>query len=92
MQVIVHPPREALAAARRRLFSAALRALDRGALPAELAVRVRRALKAGRSRRCSDEAIDYAARRCHLLARELDRRVGTKAPLAPRFAHIQVVP
>lgn len=89
MQVIVQPPREALAAARRRLFSAALRALDRGALPAEL---VQRTLKAGRSRRCSDEAIDYAARRCNLLARELDRRAGTKALRASRSAHAQVVP
>jgi len=92
MQVIVQPSREALAAARRRLFSAALRALDRGALPAELAVRVRRALKAGRSRRCSDEAIDYAARRCNLLAKELDRRAGTKALRASRSAHVEVVP
>jgi hypothetical protein len=91
-KVVVQPPRDALAAARARLFSAALRALDRGALPTEQAIRVRRALKAGRSRRCSDEAIDYAARRCNLLARDLDRRVGTKPPHAPVFARGEVVP
>jgi hypothetical protein len=91
-KVIVQPPRQALAAAHVRLFSTARRALDRGTLPPEQIVRARRALKAGRSRRCSDEAIECAAWRCNLLARDIERGFGSKAPLPPRSAHTQVVP
>jgi hypothetical protein len=67
-----HPPQDALAAARARLFSAALGAQARDALTPEQIVRVRRALKAGRSKRCSKAGMDYAAQRCILLAREIE--------------------
>jgi hypothetical protein len=75
---LLHAAREALAAARARLFSAASRALARDTLPPEQVVRVRRALKAGRSMRCSETAIRYATRQCDLLARQLERTVDAR--------------
>jgi glutamate mutase epsilon subunit len=72
--------REALTAARAQLFAAALRSLARDALPPEQVVRVRRALKAGRSRRCSEPALEHAARECRLLTRQLQKSVGARDP------------
>jgi hypothetical protein len=70
--------RTALAAARARLFAAASRSLATSTLPPEQVVRVRHALKAGRSRRCSVAALRYAARECDLLARQLERTVDAR--------------
>ena len=70
-----HPPpeRNVLADARARLFSAALRAQQNHTLAPDLAVRVRLALKAGRSKRCSDSGRQCAARHYLRLAQELER-------------------
>ena len=77
--------REALTAARAQLFAAASRSLARGALLPEQVVRVRRALKAGRSRRCSKPALEHATRECRLLAWQLEKRVGARDP---RVLHV----
>ncbi|HET7462997.1 MAG TPA: hypothetical protein VFJ82_17220 [Longimicrobium sp.] len=70
------PAQHGLADARARLYSAALRAQQFERLTPDQLVRVRLALKAGRSRRCSDAARLHAARHCLLLAEELEGGAG----------------
>ena len=77
---------QALTAARAQLFAAASRSLARGALPPEQVVRVRRALKAVRSRRCSEPALEHATRECRLLAWQLETSVGIRNPHGLRSA------
>ncbi|HYH80566.1 MAG TPA: hypothetical protein VEX86_12240 [Longimicrobium sp.] len=68
------PERTALAGARARLISAALKAQKKDILTPNLFIRVRLALKAGRSKRCSESGRQCAARQCLQLALELERR------------------
>lgn len=64
---------KALAAARARLVESAAQALKAGTLTDHQVVRIRLALKRGRSARCGRSAVAWAARTCIELSNELAR-------------------
>lgn len=72
--------RAELVAARRTLTKAAGQALTAGALRPEDIVRVRFALKRGRSSRASARSLKAAARACQALAAEFDKRPRRSGP------------
>lgn len=65
--------RKALAAARARLVESAAQALKAGTLTDHQVVRIRLALKRGRSARCGWSTVAWAARTCIELSDELAR-------------------